>query len=526
MLINFKINEINILVYNTFYRKTILDVCIENGIYIPHFCYNKFLNIAGNCRICLVEITKIIKPIISCLNICIDGLSVYTNSFSVKKYRENVMEFLLINHPLDCPICDQAGECDLQEQTKYFGLSSSRFFFLKKTNSNLFLNMFIKLILNRCILCLRCIRYLDEYNNSRILGVIGRGSFSKISTYIPLNMLFLNSSNIIDLCPVGALTLKLNQFSYRPWEIESLICIDFLDIFGSNVIINKLDLKIIRILPQFDNLFNVEFISDITRFNLKIFEKIYKFQNIMLKSKINSKISKNILEIYEISNFFFTNYIAYKNLIILNFYACKKFINFDIKKNMNFINFLQIQIPLLSFIFSYKNIYILQSNIKYMFKFFHTLLSYNKKFKILKIIKLEDINIFFKTKFEYLKNSIIFQNNFNIQFKNFKFLNKYLSFLKILLTFDDILKISYKNLNSKNLNIINFKNIFYNVINKYNVLKINNFNINLDYLGYSSVLNMFNSIGINLLDSSIFIYNFILTPEIFKFKNVICFKNV
>lgn len=232
--INIKINEINFLVYsNINTNKTILDVCIENGIYIPHFCYNKFLSIAGNCRICLIEINKIVKPIISCLNICIDNLSIYTNSFSIKKYRENVLEFLLINHPLDCPICDQAGECDLQEQTQNFGLSNSRFFYLKNSKHNMFLNTYIKLILNRCILCMRCVRYLNEFNQFRLLGVIGRGYLSKIGTYIESNMQFLNNSNIIDLCPVGALTLKLNQFSYRPWELDSIISIDFLDIFGS-----------------------------------------------------------------------------------------------------------------------------------------------------------------------------------------------------------------------------------------------------------------------------------------------------
>ena len=132
--LKFKINDINFTLSLINSQITILEACLNNGIYIPHFCYNKYLMIAGNCRICIVEIEKFIKPIISCLNLCIDNLKIYTNSFALKKFRENVLEFLLINHPLDCPICDQAGECDLQEQTLKYGLDKSRYFFFKKTN--------------------------------------------------------------------------------------------------------------------------------------------------------------------------------------------------------------------------------------------------------------------------------------------------------------------------------------------------------------------------------------------------------
>ena len=139
--LKFKINDLNqtVNLLNNKFNPTILDFCIESGIYIPHFCYNKYLTIAGNCRVCIIEIAKFIKPIISCLNLCIDNLNVYTNSYSVKKFRENVLEFLLVNHPLDCPICDQAGECDLQEHSLNYGSDRSRFFFKKKKKKKIFL---------------------------------------------------------------------------------------------------------------------------------------------------------------------------------------------------------------------------------------------------------------------------------------------------------------------------------------------------------------------------------------------------
>lgn len=191
---------------------TILEFCIFVGVFIPYFCYNKQLQIAGNCRICLIEIRKIVKPVISCLTLCISNLRIYTNSYSLKKNRENVLEFLLINHPLDCAICDQAGECDLQEQTLLFGLDRSRFFFHKKVTINFYFSTFIKLLLNRCILCLRCVRLLNEYNQvffykEQNLGILGRSYLSKITFYIlsEKNINFINS-NIIELCPVGALT--------------------------------------------------------------------------------------------------------------------------------------------------------------------------------------------------------------------------------------------------------------------------------------------------------------------------------
>jgi NADH dehydrogenase/NADH:ubiquinone oxidoreductase subunit G len=285
-VIVFKVNDIKftLSMLNMVTKITILEACLQAGIYIPHFCYSKYLLIAGNCRICIVEIEKFIKPIISCLNLCIDNLNIYTNTFSIKKFRENVLEFLLINHPLDCPICDQAGECDLQEQTIYYGLDKSRFFLKKKVNSDILLNNYIKLILNRCILCLRCVRFLRETNinslNSNMLGVVGRGSSSKIHLFSNnLKILALGSGNIIDICPVGALTLKLNQFISRPWELRSIINFDIFDSFGLPIKIDYKNSEIVRILPYLDAIFYLEFISDITRFKFNDYNKWYYLLN-------------------------------------------------------------------------------------------------------------------------------------------------------------------------------------------------------------------------------------------------------
>lgn len=211
ILINDKYYKTSIYIY------TILQFCFKYDIEnIPRFCYHEKLAIAGNCRMCLVEELKSIKPLASCAIIIITDMQIYTNTIKVKKAREGILEFLLINHPLDCPICDQGGECDLQDITKIYGSDKGRFYEYKRSVFDKNFGPLIKTSMNRCIHCTRCIRYIKDICGLINLGMLGRGSFMEVGTYINK---FLNteiSGNIIDLCPVGALTSKPYAFQGRP----------------------------------------------------------------------------------------------------------------------------------------------------------------------------------------------------------------------------------------------------------------------------------------------------------------------
>lgn len=240
-------------------------------ILIPHYCYHKNLSIAGNCRMCLIELKKSPKPIVSCAMNAKSSLSanteIYTNSPLVKKARENIMEFLLLNHPLDCPICDQGGECDLQDQSLFFGITKKRFYNFKRVVVNKNIGPIVKTVMTRCIHCTRCVRFATEIAGIEDLGIFGRGVTSEIGTYI--NKIFLSelSGNIIDLCPVGALTSKPYPFIGRSWELKSVNTIDLSDGFGLDIQIYLKNNKIIKILPGYnyeDKTMN--WISDKTRF--------------------------------------------------------------------------------------------------------------------------------------------------------------------------------------------------------------------------------------------------------------------
>eukprot|EP01114_Cavostelium_apophysatum_P003285 TRINITY_DN1309_c0_g1_i1.p1 TRINITY_DN1309_c0_g1~~TRINITY_DN1309_c0_g1_i1.p1 ORF type:complete len:286 (+),score=66.18 TRINITY_DN1309_c0_g1_i1:147-1004(+) len=190
---------------------TILQACLSTGIDIPRFCYHPSLSIAGNCRMCLVEVAKSPKPIASCSMPIVPGMKVFTNTAMVKKAREGVMEFLLANHPLDCPICDQGGECDLQDQALVFGSDRGRFYEYKRAVADKDIGPFVKTIMTRCIHCTRCIRFAHEVAGAPVLGTTGRGNAMEVGTYI--SQLFDSplSGNVIDLCPVGAITGKTYQ---------------------------------------------------------------------------------------------------------------------------------------------------------------------------------------------------------------------------------------------------------------------------------------------------------------------------
>lgn len=243
------------------------------GVTIPHYCYHKDLSIAGNCRMCLVELKKSPKPVVSCAMNAKSSLAanteIFTNSPLVKKSRENVMEFLLLNHPLDCPVCDQGGECDLQDQSIFFGITKKRFYGFKRIVTDKNLGPVVKTVMTRCIHCTRCVRFATEIAGVEDLGVFGRGMNSEIGTYV--NKIFQSelSGNIVDICPVGALTLKPYPFTGRSWELKKINSIDPSDGFGLNIQVFLKNNKIIKILPGY-NQQNIDshsqWISDKTRF--------------------------------------------------------------------------------------------------------------------------------------------------------------------------------------------------------------------------------------------------------------------
>jgi NADH-quinone oxidoreductase chain G len=245
---------------------TILQACELGNIIIPKFCYHERLSIAGNCRMCLVEVDKAPKLVASCAMPVMQNMIVYTNSLAVKKAREGVLEFLLINHPLDCAICDQAGECDLQEQSKGFGSDRGRFQENKRAVQDFECGPLIKTVMTRCIHCTRCVRFANEIIGLPDLGTSGRGVNLEINLYVKKLFKSEFSGNLIDLCPVGALTSKPYAFVARSWELKSIESIDILDGLGSNIRLDVRGYEIMRILPRLNENINEEWISDKTRF--------------------------------------------------------------------------------------------------------------------------------------------------------------------------------------------------------------------------------------------------------------------
>ena len=214
---------------------TVLQACQQLGVEIPHFCYHERLSIAGNCRMCLVELEKSPKPIASCAMPAVEGMVIRTDSPTAQNAREGVMEFLLINHPLDCPICDQGGECDLQDQAMAYGVGIGRYVEEKRAVKDKDLGPLIDTIMTRCIHCTRCIRFATEIAGVEELGATGRGEHMEIGTYIEGALTSELSGNMIDLCPVGALTSKPYAFVARSWELEKTETVDVLDAVGSNI---------------------------------------------------------------------------------------------------------------------------------------------------------------------------------------------------------------------------------------------------------------------------------------------------
>src|SRR6201991_3127783 len=252
---------------------TLLQACEAAGAEIPRFCFHERLSIAGNCRMCLIEVKGNPKPQASCAMAVRDlrpgpngePPEVNTRTPLVKKAREGVMEFLLINHPLDCPICDQGGECDLQDQAMAYGIDKNRFHENKRAVEDKYIGPLVKTSMNRCIQCTRCVRFTTEVGGVEELGAIGRGEDMEITTYLERAMTSELQGNVIDLCPVGALTSRPYEFRARPWELTKTESIDVMDAVGSAIRVDTRGREVMRILPRLNEDVNEEWISDKTR---------------------------------------------------------------------------------------------------------------------------------------------------------------------------------------------------------------------------------------------------------------------
>ena len=258
-----KVNDIDVEVEEGL---TVLQACEKAGFEIPRFCYHEKLSIAGNCRMCLVEMDKSPKPIASCAMPAADGMVIKTNTPKIEKSRKGVMEFLLANHPLDCPVCDQGGECDLQDQSMFYGIDKSRFKENKRSVPDKYMGPLIKTQMTRCIHCTRCIRFATEIAGVPEIGAIGRGEDMEITTYLEKSVKSELSGNVIDLCPVGALTSKPYVFEARPWELKKTETIDVMDAVGSNIRVDTYGWEVKRVLPIINEDINEEWISDKTRY--------------------------------------------------------------------------------------------------------------------------------------------------------------------------------------------------------------------------------------------------------------------
>ncbi|HYB10125.1 MAG TPA: NADH-quinone oxidoreductase subunit NuoG [Alphaproteobacteria bacterium] len=245
---------------------TVYQACEELGIEIPHFCFHQRLSIAGNCRMCLVEMEKSPKPIASCAMPCADKMVIKTDTPMVRKARQGVMEFLLINHPLDCPICDQGGECDLQDQAMAYGRDGSRFSENKRAVKDKYMGPLVATVMTRCIHCTRCIRFATEVAGVPELGAINRGEHMEITSYLDRAIHSELSGNIIDLCPVGALTSKPYAFTARSWELKKTESIDVFDAVGSSIRVDARGSEVMRVLPRLNDDVNEEWLGDKSRF--------------------------------------------------------------------------------------------------------------------------------------------------------------------------------------------------------------------------------------------------------------------
>ena len=311
---------------------TVMQACELVDAEIPRFCYHDKLSIAGNCRMCLVEIEKAPKPIASCAMPAGDGMVIRTNTDLVKKARKGVMEFLLINHPLDCPICDQAGECDLQDQSLHYGFDKSRYEENKRAVQNKHMGPLVSTIMTRCIHCTRCVRFSTEVAGVDDLGLLGRGENAEITTYLEKTIESELSGNVIDLCPVGALTNKPYAFQSRPWELNKTETIDVFDAMGSSIRVDTRGKSVLRVLPRLNDEVNEEWISDKSRFAIdglskqRLDKPYIRKQDVIDSTDWNTALNSIIYELNERS---IKNSIALSGKFsdIETLYSAKSFLN-------------------------------------------------------------------------------------------------------------------------------------------------------------------------------------------------------
>ncbi|WP_207458532.1 NADH-quinone oxidoreductase subunit NuoG [Azospirillum sp. SYSU D00513] len=245
---------------------SILQACEQLGIEIPRFCYHERLSVPANCRMCLVEMERAPKPVAACAMPCADNMVIKTNSELVHKARKGVMEFLLINHPLDCPICDQGGECDLQDQAMAYGFDRGRYGENKRAVKDKYMGPLIKTIMTRCIHCTRCIRFSNEIAGVPDLGAVHRGEHMEITTFVEKAVATELAGNLVDVCPVGALTSKPYAYTSRPWELRKTETVDVMDAVGSNIRVDTRGSEVMRVLPRVNEDVNEEWLNDKSRF--------------------------------------------------------------------------------------------------------------------------------------------------------------------------------------------------------------------------------------------------------------------
>lgn len=321
----------NIKIYNIEKNRNIIDYLENLNVKIPHYCYHPKLTVSGNCRMCLVELKNSPKPLVSCAMTVTNNLEIYTDSPLVKKARENILEFLLLNHPLDCPVCDQGGECDLQDQSYIFGSTNKRFYNYKRSVINKNLGPIVKTVMTRCIHCTRCVRFAAEVAGISDLGMYGRGYNSEIGTYISKVFDSELSGNVIDICPVGALTNKPYSFVDRNWELTNINSIDCMDSFGENVNISVKNINTItKIYPSYSYQDGTNsWITNKTRFSFDgMFTSERIFDLNVLNSTFNDDITwKNIFK--EII------YIIYFQKHLTKLYSFKNTLHIVLGENVN-----------------------------------------------------------------------------------------------------------------------------------------------------------------------------------------------
>lgn len=462
------INDKKIRLEDSCFNITILKFCDFIGVAVPRFCYHDRLYIAGNCRMCMVEIKSSFKPVIACSTTLARGMHIYTTTFFVKKARENVMEFLLINHPLDCPICDQGGECDLQDQAIIFGSDRGRFKEVKRSVLDLFMGPVVKTIMTRCIHCTRCIRFSEEVVGNSNLGRLGRGDSTEIGTYVTRPFIDELSGNIVDVCPVGALTSKSYAFKARPWELKSLESIDILDSLGSNIRVDVKGNEIVRILPKRHDYLNEEWITDKIRFsfeglkNNRIIFPMYRTDRDSLLQSCSfpflfnhlitriSNISNNNLNVkVELSSYFTS---AQDYLHIYNFFSLLAIDNIHYNSNVLDSNI------------DFRYNYLVNSSLR-IFTYFDSYLLDN--------INLKTVNPLINSRLKHRK--LRKGNNVNVSYigKNIKLNYDYNHISNSNLTFFNIIegKHFYSNRFFRDLNIVNNLNSSYENMNVYNYLK-------------------------------------------------------